>query len=324
MVRLTSILILALTAVGFAEESKFKSGAQGAKLDHNGGSRTYRLYLPKKREDSKPLPLVIVLHGLGADGYITEALTGFDQVAEKQAFAVAYPDGESRMWRFWEGVPGQTDPEKSTPAKGILAKKLRAAKVDDVGFLSTLIDHLVKERVADARRVYVCGISNGAFMTNRLACGLNDKVAAIGLVAGSIAKGQQDKLAPKRAMPVIYFQGTADGIVGYDGSFGGRDLPVALSAEELVSWWAKQNRCPAPPRVEKLRDAAADGTTVERRTFTPDKGGAPVVFYKIEGGGHTWPSGSFQPEFLLGKTSREVDASAAMWEFFSQHQLPTP
>src|SRR5205085_12026409 len=101
----------------------------------------------------------------------------------------------------------------------------------------------------------------------------------------------------------------------------------SLSANDMATWWAKHNGCPESldksmkPKVEKLPDMANDGTSVERQTFAAGKAGAPVVFYKIGGGGHTWPGGSFQPEFLLGKTCRDVDASPLMWEFFAHFRV---
>ena len=193
----------------------------------------------------------------------------------------------------------------------------------DVGFLAALIDELVQSGTVDARRVYATGISNGAFLSNRLGCELSDRIAAIAPVAGTRIKIAAENTPAPRAMPVLYFHGTSDKIVGLDGTDFITKGQHSLSADELVAWWAKRNGCDKPPRVEKLPDAVAtDGTTVERRTFAAKPAGAPVIYYQITGGGHTWPGGSFQPEFMLGKTSRDIDASAIIWQFFSQQSLP--
>jgi poly(3-hydroxybutyrate) depolymerase len=50
-------------------------------------------------------------------------------------------------------------------------------------------------------------------------------------------------------------------------------------------------------------------------------GGGDVELYEVVGGGHTWPGG-FQhfPEMRVGRTSRDVDASALMWCFLSAHR----
>ena len=42
---------------------------------------------------------------------------------------------------------------------------------------------------------------------------------------------------------------------------------------------------------------------------------APVVLYRVEGGGHTWPGAVGVPR--LGYTTHQLSASAEMWKFFS-------
>jgi polyhydroxybutyrate depolymerase len=291
------------------------------KIEHAGLDRTFLLHLPKGRNDDKPVPLVIVLHGAGANGRITELLTGFSPLADRHGFAAVYPDAEPGgglgVWQFWSAGGEQT---------AGAAKKAKAKLVarDDFGFIAALIDQLVAERVADARRVYVTGISNGAFMTNRLACVMPERIAAIAPVAGTMVKWTAQDTKPSRPMPVLYMHGTDDKLMGLSGADFLSKRELSLSAADLVAWWAKHNGCTGPPRVEQLPDTAADGTTVERRTFEPRGGAAPVIYYEISGGGHTWPGGSVQPEALLGKTSRDIDASTIIWEFFSRHSLPTP
>src|SRR5688572_21919903 len=115
-VALVLSLALGLSAVAFA-------GSEDRSLEIAGATRTYRLHLPAKGE--KPYPLVVVLHGAGADGKITEALTGFDAIADREGFAVVYPDGRRRLWAFAD---------------------LRGENAD-VAFIGTLIDTLVTEGV---------------------------------------------------------------------------------------------------------------------------------------------------------------------------------
>lgn len=277
-----------------------QTGITERSLDYAGVKRTYRLHLPKGFTQGRPLPLVIVLHGMTATGAITERLARFSNVADKQGFVVVYPDGINKVWRYWSD--------------------------EDPNFIKALIDELVKEKIADPQRVYVCGISNGAYLTNVLACDASDRIAAVAAVAGTMSKMKAEKCQPRRAMPILYVHGTDDPLVGYDGTdkFSKRSetafqRQLSLSAEEFVQWWAKKNGCDEKPLTEKLPDKANDGTTVERSTW---KGSAEVVFYKVIGGGHTWPGGSVQPERLLGKTCRDFDASEVMWEFFSKYRSP--
>ena len=244
------------------------------------------------------------------NGAVQQALCGFDRLADEHAFAVAYPDGLSNVWRFWE-PPGRRAGGRGRPAPG-----------GDVAFIAALIDSLVGEGLVDQRRVYVNGMSNGAYMTHRLACELGDRLAAVAGVAGTMPRAAAEMQQPPRPIPCMYFHGTQDKIVGIDGVDGLSRRGFSLSAADLVAWWARHNRCSHPPAVEDLPDVQDDGTRVRRHSFAPDEGGAPVVYYEIIGGGHTWPGGNFQPRFLLGPTCRDVNASELMWEFFSQFELP--
>lgn len=278
-------------------------------LEHAGQTRSFRLFVPKSVSKDKAVPLVIALHGFGADAVSQEVMSGLDEVAKEQQFIVAYPDGIGRMWRFWETLgPG----EDRKPAVG---------SIDDVGFIAALMDQLIDAGAVDRRRVYVTGMSNGAFMTNRLGYELGDKIAAIAPVAGTLPKNMAEQAKPSRPMPVIYFHGNDDKIVKKDGVDMFSRVGFSLSSMELAQWWAKRNGCRVEAQVDVLPDSADDGTTVKRHQFTAKAQGAPVVYYEIIGGGHTWPGGNFQPEFLLGKTSRDLRASEVMWEFFKQHAL---
>jgi len=275
-------------------------------LTHAGQLRTYRLHRPRGAAEGRAMPLVIVMHGLGADGGMTQALSGFDAIADKHGFAVVYPDGLGRMWRFWENLDG----------------KIANGSTDDVGFIAALIDQFVKEGLVDRRRVYATGISNGGYMSNRLGCSLSDKIAAIAPVAGSMLKLTTEQLRPSRVMPTMTFHGTADHIVQQNGTDAITKLGLSLSASEVAAWWAKANGCATVPQTESLPDKVDDGTRVVRHTYRTAKDEPLVVYYEIEGGGHTWPGGNFQPEVLLGKTSKEIVASELIWEFFRQHALP--
>lgn len=329
---LASVLVaLACGAVLRAEEADAKRGLQpkarpgpsgGAgthsargkterrSLQVNGMERTYRLYVPLRDERSAPLPLIISLHGAGASGAIHQALCGFDALADEHGFAVAYPDGVARLWRFWEAP--HTREDRPQPR----------AVPDDVAFIAGLIDSLVGEGLVDRRRVYVNGMSNGAYMTHRLACELGDRLAAVAAVAGTLPRVVAEEWRPPRPIPCMYFHGTADAIVRIEGVDAVSRGRLSLSAADLVAWWARHNRCSQPAIVEELPDTEMDGTRVRRHTYQPDADGAPVVYYEIIDGGHTWPGGGFQPRFLLGTTCRDVNASKLMWEFFSQYQLP--
>ncbi|MBI2194874.1 MAG: hypothetical protein HYU36_23085 [Planctomycetes bacterium] len=278
-----------------------------AVLKHDGLTRRFRLHLPAGVAE-RPLPLIISLHGASANGKIQELLTGFSAWSDRNGFAVAYPDGENGIWQYWGADVGTENPFP------LLKKRM----VDDAGFILALVDELAGKKIADPKRVFVNGMSNGAYLSQRLGWNYTDRFAGMAAVAGTMFRPVAQRVKPKAFLPMLYFHGTADPLVGYDGSDFITHREASLSAEEMAAWWARHNRCQPQPVVEKLPDAADDGLSVERYSYTPaGPEGAPVTFYKIIGGGHTWPGGSVQPERMLGKTSRDIRATDLMGEFFA-------
>lgn len=76
------------------------------------------------------------------------------------------------------------------------------------------------------------------------------------------------------------------------------------------------------PTVTNLPDVSQDGTAVKTTLFDKCKNNTEVILYAVEGGGHAWPGGvQYFPEFLIGKTSRDFNASEVIWEFFRKHTL---
>jgi polyhydroxybutyrate depolymerase len=290
------IALAVLAMLGAQDPDLTSPGTRDLTLKVGKDDRAFRLHVPPN--GSGPRPLVLALHGAASNGKQTEALTGLTSLADQKNFVVAYPDGENRIWRYWNVGEGRKDFQ----------------------FISDLMDALVKAGAADPRRIYLTGISNGAYFSHALAIEYGDRVAAIAPVAGTILRPVSRLARPKRAVPVCAWHGTDDAVVGYDGSDFISRREMSLSAEDSVKWWAEKNGGAKEPKIEPLENKSADdGTTVERWTFA---GPAPVVFYKILGGGHTWPGMPAGGEKLLGKVCRDVNASDVIWEFFSNHPLP--
>lgn len=261
-----------------------------------GEKRSYLLYVPANYEPSRPVPLVISLHGYADWPANQMRLSRWKRLADQHGFLVVYPCGIDHPLRWRIRNAGHDDP------------------LQDVRFISDLIDHLGSKYNLDPARIYANGLSNGGGMSFVLACTLSERIAAIGSVAGAYLFPWDD-CHPARTMPVILFHGTADPVVPYQGgpsrSF---DLPFP-AIPNWVAALARRNGCMDPP-AELPSQGAVSGV----RYSGPDPD-AVVVFYTIAGGGHTWPGGGFLPEGFVGPTSREIDATQTMWDFFQEHPL---
>jgi polyhydroxybutyrate depolymerase len=184
----------------------------------------------------------------------------------------------------------------------------------DVRFISDLIDTLKAAYNIDGARVYADGLSNGGGMAFVLSCTLSDRIAAVGMVA-SAQLLPFDWCTDQRAVPMIAFHGTADRTVPYHG---GKSWVAPVAFPDMPTWaadWARRNQC-RPNPVESL--VAADVTRLEYSDCADD---AAVVLYTIREGGHSWPGGGPLPEWLVGPTSRSIDATSQMWAFFREHRL---
>lgn len=263
----------------------------------SGEPRTYRLHVPKSYDPARPTPLVISMHGAGLWGAAQMEISRWNALADEQGFLVVYPSGVGgggpRAWRSGVGD----------------------GSAKDVRFIAELIDTLSASYSIDPTRIYADGLSNGAGMAFLLSCTLSDRIAAVGLVASAHLlpwSACQDEMV----VPMIAFHGTDDRFTPYHGgtSWVARDH-VFPSIPTFTANWARRNRCGAKP-VEST--VAAD---VSRLEYTGCADDAAVVLYTVHRGGHTWPGGGPIPEWLVGSTSKDVDATRQMWLFFRAHSL---
>jgi polyhydroxybutyrate depolymerase len=289
--------------------------AQRTSIIYNNLKRTYRTYIPSSSDTSKKLPLVIALHGRGGNGESMLLVTrkGFNKLADRDGFIVVYPDGVEQNWN-----DGRMDEQANDRA--------HRENINDVGFISELIDIMIKDHNADPKRVYVTGISNGAIMSYRLACELSDKITAIAPVDGNIPFMLFPECTPSGLVSVLAINNINDPLVPYEGGtiyghFHRVNLGKVLSVDESIAFWVIRNRCsPIPVVTEEPDRDPEDGTRVIRKQYFNETSGAEVILYAIDGGGHTWPGGfQYLPQWLIGKTSRDIDANEIIWSFFKNH-----
>ncbi|TAE47393.1 MAG: hypothetical protein EAZ89_18020, partial [Bacteroidetes bacterium] len=266
---------------------------QTATLMHNGLLREYRLYVPPSYNPQSPAPLVFSLHGYTSNGLEQELYSAFNPLADTFGFIVVYPNGISETWNA-----------------GFIA-----GGVDDVGFISALIDHIGSQYYLDAQRIYATGMSNGGFMSYYLACQLEDRIAAIASVAGNMSLNVQNTCQSVRKVPVLEMHGTADGVVPYNESF------LLPSVPFTVNFWVNRNGCDPTPDSLNLPDLVNEGSTVTRFYWNGPPGTSEVYLYRINGGGHSWP-GAFPVPGV--NTNQDIRGSRLIWDFFSAHLHPSP
>jgi len=270
----------------------------------DGVTRHYLLHVPAGLHPGRRAPLVLVFHGGGGHAANMPGFTHFDDLADKELFLVAYPDGVNHHWN--DGRAGST--------------------ADDVAFIRALLDELERSYPIDAHRIFATGISNGGFFSNRLACEMTDRLAAFASVAATLPEPLAPACKPSRPISVLYIQGVNDPLVPIDGGkIGfrrGRSLGTCLSLAESAKFWRANDGISAPPISDDLPDRVNDGTHVRRQIWAGGKNDTEVVVYTIDGGGHAWPGGpQYLPKFIVGTASQNLNATRTIWDFFKRQSL---
>lgn len=289
----------------------------------DGMNRTFQCHLPPGYKSLKNMPLVLVFHGLQLNGSIMMFLSQFNPVADKNHFAVIYGDGVGKAWD--DGHAGRG--------------------IDDVGYVNKVIDKVANTVSIDRKRVYACGISNGGYFSQMLACAIPDKIAAVGVVGSTLMQQAANGCRSNRPMPIMFFLGTGDPLIAWGSSgsgtaseelnelvdmvgaskYGGVDSALArfgglMSVPDMIEFWTNHNQCgSARPYISNEPDRdPKDGTRVRREAY--GSMGREVILYRIENGGHTWPGGlPYAPSGMAGKVSQDINASETLWQFFRTH-----
>lgn len=279
-------LLLLLGVLGTAQ-----AAVSEGTLRFGGVERSYRLYVPSSYSSQKPAPMVVALHGGFGTGEIFAEQSGFDAVAERNGFLVAYPDGVKRAWNAGSccGPPMEKN-------------------VDDVGFVRALIAALRMKYVIDPARIYGTGFSNGAMLLHRIACEAPGTFAAIAPVSGGL---MLQSCTAKLGTSALLIQGRLDERIPWGG--GVFNETYRPSIKELVAGLAERNGCSAGEKsIEK-------GPGYECLSRTGCKAGSEVSWCALEGVGHQWAGGkTFMPR-VLGPNSDQFPTSQKIWEFFQRH-----
>jgi polyhydroxybutyrate depolymerase len=271
-----------------------------------GTARAWFVYAPPSYDSAKPMPVVVLLHGRPSNATSMAFMTRMNDVADKKGFIVVYPEGVNNEWNaFYD-----------------LTRQRSLAPQDDIKFLRELLADLSQDLNIDRRRTYVGGYSNGGFMTYRLACSMADTFAGFAAVDAGLYTVLKDKCRGGVATPILIMNGTADPSIPYTGveveSGDGQKTRVSLSVPETVAWFINRNDCSMVGVTTTFPPRGQSPGTQALRFAAKDCKKAPVIFWRIDGGGHTWPGvGGPTPDSDFGLTNMDINAGEVIWEFFS-------
>ena len=265
-------------------------------LTHGGVTYNSLVHVPPSYDGTKRTPLLLNWHGYGSNAIGQQIFSGANPTSDEQGFIVVYPESPDRSWAAGTCcsmfLDGGGMPDR-----------------DDVGFARALVAEISKAACIDSKRVYSTGMSNGGFMSHRLACEAADLFTAIASVAGKMGVSS---CQPSRPVPVIQFHGTIDGTISYDtpafSGDGAADVP------DMMKRWGDRNGCTKGP------DTTYQMGSVTCQTWSQCSGGVLVSLCTATGMDHCWPGTSFCPGDKPFTT--DISATRDGWTFLKQFVLP--
>ena len=258
-------------------------------------TRNYIKYLPAGLNvQTEEVSLVVILHGLG-DVNSNMAAAGFNNIADTARIIAIYPQGKPNSW-------GQNSWNNGT---------LLSSSVDDIAFMSQIIDEMSVTYNIDPSRVYFTGFSMGSIMSYHVACALNDRVAAIGCMAGTMSTSDIQSCVPAYATPVIHLHGTADGTVPYNSN----PLPSLSLVPETMAFWRNVHGCDAAADSLRITDyAPGDNITVDRFRYDNCSPSGSVELWRLNGADHIY----------LYRPVNDITEMIEVWLFLRKWTHPSP
>lgn len=293
-----SALICLCTSVS-AAFSQIETGIHTSYLKYGGLDRKYMYYIPSNFDPKARSPLVFFIHGMGASAQIAVNVLEkqYHARAERDHAIVVYPEAVSKHWNDLMGG--------SYPATD---------SIDDVGYISSLIDLFIRQYNCDRRRVYISGSSNGGLMTYRLSCDIPEKIAAIAPFISAMSPQVAEQFSKAPPIPIVITSGTADPTIKWEGGpIIVTGTPEVLSGDKNVEYWIARNRVKKKPEVTTLPDISTDdNSTVERSYY---KGKYDVVLYKVINGAHQHPTVREAGKPPVKGQNNDYNSFETVWDF---------
>ncbi|MFT7621290.1 MAG: poly(3-hydroxybutyrate) depolymerase [Myxococcota bacterium] len=239
-----------------------------------GLERPAEFVIPAQYDPSQSWPLIVLLHGYNANasgnghaGRLQDFYLQLSFRASQDGFVQLIPRGnvDPSNAQFWNATSHCCD--------------FYGSGVDDVGYLTALLDEASTLLNIDQRKVYLVGHSNGAFMTYRMLCETPGRFAGVMTLAGAAITTCE----PDAAVSVLHIHGDEDDSVLWDGEPGAHP-----GAEASAAWWAEQNGCSLEPEDAGVLDleVSIDGAETTRTRYSGCDEDSLVELWRIVGGGH--------------------------------------
>ena len=274
-------------------------------IEHEGLPRAYTINIPGTYDGETPIPLVIVLHGAGEDSITMQLTTQFADFGEESGYFVVFPNGVSNGWDYLEADDQQ-------PLE---------THVDDVGFISKLIDTLIAEYAVDEERIYLIGYSNGALLALRLGCDLAERLDGVVSIAGTYSYEMIRHCAGQPPVPILFVWGTEDSAFptgGYVIEQENGRIRSSFSLAQTRSYLITHYGCETRPQAIRIESESSPYPVVSE-TYSDCIDGSTARLLVLVDHDHGFP---IAPRMMLADGTFG-STQEAIWDFI-QEQAATP
>lgn len=263
------------------------------RVDNN--IRSYIVYTPVHYNHNIKYPVMIMLHGGGGDGNGMMYQTQMNTTADNNSFITVYPNGLGKTWNADTCCGYAVD-----------------HNINDVTFISKIINTLPRQYNVNLQKIYVSGFSNGGMLCYKIGVQLSDKIAAIAPV--SCTMNELDNFKAK--IPIIHIHGLQDKNAPFNGGYGENSMAHVYirPVNETISFCRVQNECNIGPTTINNNNMIID-------VWREQTGKFPVMLVRVKEAGHTWSGGkNITPIKITGNLVQSIDTSNIIWTFCNQFQ----
>jgi polyhydroxybutyrate depolymerase len=281
-------------------------------FDHQGLERTYLVHAPD--EINQGTSLVVVIHGYTGLAETIMAYSGMNALADKNNFIALYPQG--------------TIDAQENAFFNVGYSFHSSSEVDDVSFIEALVLTLQKEYELNPKNTFATGMSNGGDMSYLLACKKSDLFAAVAPIAGVMMKSTLESCKPSRNIPLFQINGTQDEISLFEGDIDDNEgWGPYYDTPSTLAFWVKQHELNQKQSIPLEDKDPSDGSSIIFERYFSKDNQKEMWFYKIEGGGHTWPGWKAGISwwknpllwYYLPLGNNDINASEEVWSFFERY-----
>lgn len=259
-------------------------------LTHDNRERNYLVYTPTDYDTSQDYTLLLALHPASTTAQQMADMTQFNTLADKNNVLMVFPDSVGGRWN-----------------------SSNMMDIDDLGFISALLDTLIADYAIDASQVYVLGYSNGGLMTHKLRCVMAERITGMISYAAPMTFAIANDCESANPVSALVIHGTSDEVFPYSGQAGYSDgrITGTFSADQTIGFLAGLNDC----RTQSEGADISDDNARNRVFLTVYPCDDTITeLYTIAGLGHFGWAGTLP----LKLDSKTVTLNQAIFQFINR------